>query len=299
MIAVLVLQALLTAQAPAPASYVPQRVYETRHQSFSDFEAMVADVSRADVVLVGEQHDDANTHRLEVAVLEGLRRRGVTPAVSMEMFERDVQSTVDAYLAGTIPEADFLQKSRPWPRYATDYRAIVELAKSESWPVTAANVPRRLAGDVAKSGLSAIDALPASDRALAASELQCAATGPYFDRFVESMSDHSSTEGGKKPSADERRASNERYFAAQCLKDETMAESIAAAADRGRRPVVHFDGSFHSDFFQGTAERVQRRLPQRRVVVVSILPVKDLDAVAPTADDLKRADYLVYTVAGK
>jgi hypothetical protein len=63
-----------------------------------------------------------------------------------------------------------------------------------------------------------------------------------------------------------------------------------------RKPVVHFNGAFHSDFGSGTVERLRRRLGDRRVAVISILPVKDLDAISPTADDLKRADYLVYTV---
>jgi hypothetical protein len=31
-------------------------------------------------------------------------------------------------------------------------------------------------------------------------------------------------------------------------------------------------------------------------VVVTILPVADLDSLAPAGDDLKRADYLVYTI---
>jgi hypothetical protein len=40
---------------------------------------------------------------------------------------------------------------------------------------------------------------------------------------------------------------------------------------------------------------VQRRLGGRRTVVISVLPVTDLDALAPSKDDLKRADYLIYT----
>jgi len=35
------------------SSYVPQRVYDTRRAAFSDFEMMAADLSRADVVLIG------------------------------------------------------------------------------------------------------------------------------------------------------------------------------------------------------------------------------------------------------
>ncbi len=51
---------------------------------------MLADVVSADVIFVGEQHDDVNTHRLELAVLEGLARRRDNVIVSLEMFERDV-----------------------------------------------------------------------------------------------------------------------------------------------------------------------------------------------------------------
>src|SRR6185436_9947786 len=72
-------------------SYVPERVFDTRTKAFSDFEMMLADLARADAVFVGEQHDDPNTHRLELAVVEGLTRRGVPVVVAMEMFERDVQ----------------------------------------------------------------------------------------------------------------------------------------------------------------------------------------------------------------
>src|SRR5215212_917389 len=100
---------------PAAASYVPERVYDTRLQAFSDFEVMLADLARADAVFLGEQHDDANTHRLELAVLEGLTRRGVPVIVSLEMFERDVQAAVDRYASGAITEEQFLKDARPWP----------------------------------------------------------------------------------------------------------------------------------------------------------------------------------------
>ena len=47
------------AAAPPPAAdYVPQRVFDTRRGAFVDFESMVAVLTKADVVLVGEQHDD-------------------------------------------------------------------------------------------------------------------------------------------------------------------------------------------------------------------------------------------------
>src|ERR1035437_8631622 len=48
-----------------PLSYVPQRVYDTHHKRFIDFESMLADATGADVLFLGEQHDDPATHRLE------------------------------------------------------------------------------------------------------------------------------------------------------------------------------------------------------------------------------------------
>ena len=243
------------------------------------------------------------THRLEEALLGGLRRRKVAPTVSLEMFERDVQGLVDQYLAGSIAEPQFLQESRPWPRYATDYRPLVEMAKSEGWAVVAANVPRRVASAVAKSGEPAIEQLPAADRALVAARARMPPR--CLLRAVRRSDDRSLAVGeqdlgaASTPPTAEQRATTDRYYWSQCAKDETMAESVArAVTDRAGKPgpVVHFTGAFHSDFGAGTAERTRRRLPGRRVAIVSMLPVADLDVVAPGGEDLKRADYLVYTV---
>ena len=329
----LLLGLMLMAQAgqvPAAATpaYVPERVYDTRRQAFVDLESMLADLAKADVVFVGEQHDDPNTHRLEAAILDGLRRRNVPITLSLEMFERDAQAGLDTYLAGTISEEEFLKTSRPWPRYATDYRALVEMAKAQGWPVIAANVPRRYASSVAKTGLTALDGLPSAERVWVASDLRCPHDA-YFDRFAESMTSHqgngqreglvdratvgerqppskeernatppSKEERNATPPSDEARSTTERYYLSQCLKDETMAEAIAAGFARyDRKLVVHVNGAFHSDFGMGTAERVRRRLTDRRVAIVSILPVKDLDTLTPAGEDLKRADYLLYTFA--
>ena len=70
------------------------------------------------------------------------------------------------------------------------------------------------------------------------------------------------------------------------------------AAPAARQPlVVHFNGAFHSDYGLGTASRTKRRLPGKKVVVLSVVPVKDLDALSPGGDDRKKAAYLVYTLA--
>jgi len=267
------------------SSYVPQRVFDTRQKTFSDFETMLADLARADAVFVGEQHDDANTHRLELAIVEGLTRRGVSVVVALEMFERDVQSQVEGYAVGRITEEQFLKDSRPWPRYATDYRPLIEFARAHHLPIVASNVPRRIASDVSKNGMPAIEKLGSDDRTFAAREVQCPTSGDYYQRFGEAMGGH---EGA-----------NANFYFAQCVKDETMGESVATAFQKnatGRVTIVHVNGAFHSDFGEGTADSARRRMPGRRIAVVSMLPVDDLDTTKPDDDDFKRADYLVFTI---
>jgi uncharacterized iron-regulated protein len=259
---------------------------------------MLANVAKADVVFVGEQHDDSNTHYLELAVLEGLaRRRTGAVLVGLEMFERDVQEPLDHFQMGHMDEQEFLKASRPWPNYVHDYKPLVDFAVKKDWPIFASNVPRPLATDVSKTGLGALKGKSTAEAKWFAEDLRCP-LDEYYHRFADAMGAH--PDKGKAASG-VAPADLERYYQAQCLKDETMAESVARAYDiaagGGKRPlVVHFNGAFHSDFTEGAAERAKRRLPGKRVIVMTMLPVGDLDAVSPDRAERKRADYLVYTI---
>jgi uncharacterized iron-regulated protein len=289
----------------AQTSYVPHRVFDTARGTFTDFEVMLADLARADVVFVGEQHDDPNTHRLELMLAQGLARRRSSVIVSLEMFERDVQPSLVEWLGGRMNDEAFLAGSRPWPRYNTDYRPIVEFAREKGWPVVAANVPRPLATEVSKSGLEVLRSRSDAEKAWFAADLKCPTDDDYFRRFTAAMGGHGTTGAADDRTVAAERQTLERFYQAQCLKDETMAESIArasqhAAAAAASPLVIHYNGAFHSDFTLGTAERAIRRLPGKRVVVVTILPVGSdaLDSAAPTTEDRKRAGYLIYTVRG-
>ena len=287
----------------AGSSYIPQRVYDSNEKRFSDFEAMLADLARHDVVFIGEQHDDLATHRLERAVLEGLARRRENIVVAMEMFERDVQQMMDDYLAGRLSEEDFLSASRPWPGYLTAYRPLVELARARNWRVIASNTPRRIASQYSKKGPELTDSLSETDRRFVAAEIKCP-LDDYYNRFsaVISQGHPSHSEDGQqdKKQEDERKAMVDRFYYAQCVKDETMAESIANQFNKSdslqsRPVVVHFNGAFHSDYRLGTAQRAVRRLPKSKVKVVSVVPIDNLDLIN-VEEYLNRGDYVIFTL---
>jgi hypothetical protein len=286
--------------AAPDATYVPVHIFRTGPPQPVDLETVIADISHADVVFLGEDATDPDTHRIERQILEGLARRRDDVVLALEMFERDVQEPLDHFQMGHVDEADFLREARPWPRYATDYKPLVDFAIARQWPVVAANAPRRIVEQVSTSGLAVLDRLPAGEQALVARDRRCEPQGQEFVRFR-------STAGRETPgraSVPSVGSTVEHEYAAACLQDETMGDSIAMAyassAIGGKRPlVVSVNGVTHTDFREGLVARTARRLAGKRFVVVAIRPVADLDGARPAVEDRQRADYLVYTAASR
>lgn len=237
-------------------------------------------LSSYDVVLFGEFHDSAPVHTAELELFAALvKENGEREALSMEMFERDNQSVLDAYLAGTVSEAEFFARSRPWPNYETDYRPLVELAKRESLPVIAANVPRPLAAILAKSG--SLDAIP-SDQRRWLPEKTYAPEGPYRERFYEAM---------KKVAAAGMPVHAEKIedmYRAQCLKDDAMAENIAHFLDQHPgRSIFHIQGEFHGTGRLGVFAKLHALRPALKIALIT-----SFDGI-PSEADQKAADYLL------
>lgn len=69
-----------------------------------------------------------------------------------EMFESDNQVILNEYLAGLISQSSFENEARLWPNYKTDYKPLVEFAKTNKLQFVASNVPRRYASLVNSKG---------------------------------------------------------------------------------------------------------------------------------------------------
>ena len=273
------------------------RVVESSTGNTVSFATLVGRAAQSDVVFFGEQHDDPETHFLEFALLDGLGQRHSQVVLSLEMFERDVQPQLDRYLSGAVNESTFLATARPWPRYATDYRGMVQLARARGWKVIASNIPRPMATAISRRGMRALDTLTSLERTYAAAAMVCPTTDAYFRRFGEAMGGHSA--GGGPPTAADSAAAQAmtvRFYEAQCAKDETMAESIARElmSVRGRGVVLHVNGAFHSDYGQGTAERVRRRMADIRTLVITAVPV-DNPSSAVIGTHAGKADFVIFT----
>lgn len=261
------------------------RLVQTPAQRSVRLAEAVVDLASADVVFLGELHDNTEGHAVQLALTRGLANARGSLILSMEMLERDVQRRLDLYLDGVLTEEEFLTGTRQWGNYAQHYRGAVELAKERGFRVIAANVYRPIASRVARRGLAAGLGDPWAARSVDVSD------GEYKRRFLEVMSEGHGAPGGFEPDA----AFLERIFAAQCIKDATMAESIALAlADTGEPAplVVHWNGRFHSDFGLGTVERLRRRVPGLNIAVVSMIETDDLDRDL-VGDEIDQGHYVI------
>ena len=103
--------------------------------------------------------------------------------------------------------------------------------------------------------------------------------------------------GGESTAADTREGGSFLLRAVPEGRNDGRADRRRWQKNSGRRAtVVHVNGSFHSDYAQGAAAATVNRMGGRRIAVVSLRPVDDIDTETPDADDLKLGDYVIYTV---
>lgn len=74
------------------------------------------------VIFFGEGHDSRVAHEGELTILTELAGQDPSLVLALEMFERDVQEALKAYLDGTIAEDRFLELARPWPNYLLNWQ---------------------------------------------------------------------------------------------------------------------------------------------------------------------------------
>jgi uncharacterized iron-regulated protein len=251
---------------------------------------------RVNVTFIGETHDDPVAHYLEAEVLK--RAAGPNWALSLEMFERDVQGVVDEYLNGLIEERDLIASGRAWGNYRSDYKPLIEIAKDMHMPVIAANAPKRYVDIVSKKGQAGLMALSADAKRVLPPLPYATASQAYRERFEREMNEEmgkakAASQHKSKPA--EHRAEADYALQAQSLWDASMADSIARfLKEHPDKHVLQINGSFHSEYHQGILEHLERYRPDTTALVVTILRDKSFPSWKQ-ADMNGTGDFVIVT----
>jgi uncharacterized iron-regulated protein len=224
------------------------RVYSGKTHKEVSLKEIVADMDNYDVLLFGEEHNDSVTHFLEASMLELLYLKfGDNVALSMEMFDRDVQPVMDEYLQGAIKEKHFKKDARAWSNYR-DYRAMVEYAREKKLDVICANAPTRYTNLAGRKGQSALESLSDQAKEWFAPLPYDTATGLYYDKLMGVTHGPAGDTSNKQPAMPAMSMGGFNMVMAQSLWDATMANSIVKYQKKNKgKKVMQVNGKFHSD----------------------------------------------------
>lgn len=115
----------------------------------------------AELIFIGDYHSLAQSQRTALRLLRRMQRRGMAPALALEMLPAERQDLIDAFLAGRFARARFLrevERERFWDFPWKPVQTLLDFARYHQLPVLALNTrPRR-----------AEQALPERDRRAAA-----------------------------------------------------------------------------------------------------------------------------------
>jgi uncharacterized iron-regulated protein len=241
----------------------------------SSWQQIIPELKKARVVYLGETHDSELDHQNQLKIIQELYQGNPKIAIAMEMFQRPYQDVVNQYLAGKITEKELIAKSEyeqrwgfPWEYYAP----ILRWAKSKNLPILALNTPSEVTRKVARQGLLSLT--PAEKKLIPPLSEIRTDNQEYRQLALAAFEKHQAAGHGNSQSA-------ERFFTAQILWDETMADAIASFIQApietpipGKRDyqVVVLAGQGHIIYGYGIPSRVERRIRgiKQRSVLLSV-----------------------------
>jgi uncharacterized iron-regulated protein len=240
------------------------QIFDSKGKKVS-FEKMATAAKQSELVLFGEFHDNPIAHWLQLELTQQMfAEHRSNLQLGFEMFEQDQQTVLSAYVNGEIANEKLKDTLRLWPNYHTDYAPLVEFAKEKGLSCMATNIQRKYASMLFKKGRASLDTLPEHIKQQMA---------PLSFAFDTTLSQYQAMKG---MGAHMGPGMGWRMVEAQAIKDATMAHFILHNSMRKIGTVhLHFNGAYHSDFYQGIMWYVQQEAPQMNILTITTVSQKD------------------------
>ena len=228
------------------------------------FDEVLVRARAAQVVLVGEQHDQAVHHELQRRVVAALAAPNVRLTVGFEMLSWGYQAALDRLARGQLDPDAFAAEidwGKAWGFPFELYRPVFHAAVAGQASLAALNAPRELVRAVRTKGLASLS--PDELGQLPDLDVGDAIHREWF-KGIFSSGGHPATSGEV-----------EAFYVAQVVWDESMADRTVRALEGGAEQVIVLAGVGHVARGRGIPQRVERRRPGVRVV--SVVPLTGVD----------------------
>ena len=214
-------------------------------------------LENADVILLGERHDNAGDHAAQYAIIRELVRRQPDLDIGFEMFQTPFQSTLDAWINGTIDEVALVRDTeyrKRWGYRIAFYRPFLQFARKRAIKLWALNAPSEWTRAITQYGGS--QAVPdAIKQAWPELDLE---DSQHRKTVLPFLIQHAHAQNHA-----------DAYYQAQVLWDESMAKRIAeiVGSPQRRSALVALTGELHT-IPGAIPNRIARRNAKANVVTV-------------------------------
>jgi len=249
-----------------------------------DAKALAARLADADVVLLGEKHDNPDHHRAQAWLLGLMVEAGRRPAVVMEMLDSSQGPALADYLAQSDATAAGLGEAvawadSGWPGWEA-YQPIADVALGAGLPILTGNLPVEQVRRVAMGGAEA---------ALGADGLGPRALDQDFPESMAEALGQDIMQGhcGMLPES-----ALPGMVAAQRARDGEMARAVLAGAalngsdGEGAAGAVLIAGNGHVRVDRAVPWYLEQLNPALKTLSVGVLELQDGLPDSPSLDDL-------------
>ena len=236
------------------------------------FEDLVADISGAKVIYVGENHTDPEHHRIQLEIIKALFKQNPDLVVGIEMVDHSYQNVLDQWTEGNLDKQTFLQKIHWYANWRFDfglYEKIFEFIKENNIRLTGLNIPFHIPSKIAIGG---IDNLRMEERQHLPKIIDT--SNAEHRQYVENIYKHHAMKGRKN---------FENFYLAQCVWEDAMAEAVAANLHDNTMVVLSGNGHIIDRF--GIPERAFKLSGEVSYKTILLAPVG-------TSVKLSNADFI-------
>jgi uncharacterized iron-regulated protein len=198
------------------------------------FREMVREIEAADMVFVGEEHDNERHHRAQLDVIKALHGKRIPLAIGLEMFRAEDQDVLGRWVEGKMDTGVFIRTyyenwNLPWLLYSR----IFTYSRDEGIPMIGLNVPERVSRKVSTEGF---DSLTPHELKDLPPGISCDIDEKYMDFIKRAYEGHG---GGQK--------SFLNFCEAQMVWDKSMAwHLLEYKKNNPTRTLVVLAGAGHS-----------------------------------------------------
>lgn len=241
------------------------------------FGAMMQDVMRSDVIVIGEVHGIPQHHAKELEIIRALHESGTPFIIGMEMFRSESQKDLDSWTNGDMPLRQFVPiYYRNWNIRWTLYADIFLYAREHNIPIVGLNIPDEISDAIARRGFSALND---SERKRIPAGISCTIDESYRGFIRKAYAGHGKNE----------ESSFLHFCEAQMVWDKSMAANLVTfmQANPGKKAVV-LAGVGHA-WRRGIPEQLSLLSKYRTQVVLPLMS----DQVELKSITVEDADYIV------